>query len=66
MANTVLIIDDEVLIRESLCGILDDEGFVTLAASSAEEGLQILEENHVSLVLLDIWMPGLDGLDALK
>lgn len=66
MASTVLIIDDEAAIRESLAGILEDEGFAPLSAASAEEGLQVLEEKDVSVVLLDIWMPGMDGLEALK
>ena len=66
MASTVLIIDDEAAIRESLAGILEDEGFAPLSAASAEEGLQVLEEKDVGLVLLDIWMPGMDGLEALK
>jgi two-component system, NtrC family, nitrogen regulation response regulator NtrX len=66
MANTILIIDDEAAIREALSGILADEGFPSLTAPSAEEGLQVLEEKDVSLILLDIWMPGMDGLEALR
>lgn len=65
MADTILIIDDEKAIRNSLSGILTDEGFKPLTASSAEEGLDILEQKNVDLVLLDIWMPGMDGLEAL-
>lgn len=65
-ASTILIVDDEAAIRASLSGILEDEGFVPMAAASAEEGLQLLEEKAVNLVLLDIWMPGMDGLEALK
>ncbi|ADW17137.1 two component, sigma54 specific, transcriptional regulator, Fis family [Desulfobulbus propionicus DSM 2032] len=66
MPDTILIIDDEAAIRESLAGILVDEGFVPLTAASAEEGLQVLDEKNISLILLDIWMPGMDGLEALR
>lgn len=66
MAIHILIIDDEQPIRESLSGILADEGFAPLSAGSAEEGLQLLAEEEVDLVLLDIWMPGMDGLEALQ
>jgi two-component system nitrogen regulation response regulator NtrX len=66
MPDTILIIDDEAAIREAISGILADEGFIPLAAASAEEGLQLLDEKDISLALLDIWMPGMDGLEALK
>ncbi len=66
MAKQILIIDDEVSIQESLSGILEDEGFLALRASSAEQGLDILEQGQVDLVLLDIWLgEGMDGLSAL-
>lgn len=66
MPNTILIIDDEAAIREALSGILADEGFIPLTAASAEEGLQLLDEKDINLILLDIWMPGMDGIEALK
>jgi len=63
---TLLIIDDEESIRDSLSGIIADEGFIPLTASSAEKGLSTLDRMNVDLVLLDIWMPGMDGLNALE
>ncbi len=66
MSDTILIIDDEASIQESLSGILLDEGFTPLNASSAEDGLLILEEREIDLILLDIWMSGMDGLEALR
>jgi len=66
MSSTILIIDDEEPIRDSLSGILVDEGFHPLTAATAEEGLTLLEQHEVNLVLLDIWMPGMDGMEALK
>ena len=66
MPDTILIIDDEAAIRETLSGILGDEGFAPLTAGSAEEGLQLLDEKDVDLVLLDIWLPGMDGMEGLR
>jgi two-component system nitrogen regulation response regulator NtrX len=65
MSKRILIIDDEESIRETMAGILSDEGFEPLAVGSAAEGLKTLEEEKVHLVLLDIWMPGMDGMEAL-
>ncbi len=66
MAEKILIVDDEESIRESLAGIFGDEGVATVAVESAEEIFSVLEDERVSLVLLDIWMPGMDGMEALK
>ncbi len=66
MFPTILIVDDEATILQSLSGILSDEGFETLTASNGYEGLKIIEEESPDLVLLDIWMPGMDGIETLK
>ncbi|ADH85050.1 sigma-54-dependent transcriptional regulator [Desulfurivibrio alkaliphilus] len=61
----ILVVDDEAGIRESMAGILADEGFVALTAENGEQGLELLENEPVDLVLLDIWMPGVDGMEIL-
>ena len=65
MAEKILIIDDEEMIRETVAGILEDEGFEPLMVESGEAGLALLAQQSVDLVLLDIWMPGLDGMEVL-
>lgn len=62
----VLVVDDEEGIRESLSGILEDEGCDVLTSSSGEEALRIIKEQNPDLVLLDIWLPGIDGIQTLK
>jgi two-component system nitrogen regulation response regulator NtrX len=64
--HNVLIIDDESGIRESLKGILEDEGYAAAGAESGESGLEVLRKKPVDVVLLDIWLPGMDGLDVLE
>jgi len=64
--HTVLIVDDESEIRSSLQGVLEDEGYKTLPAESAEDALTVLNRKPVDVVLLDIWLPGIDGLEALE
>ena len=66
MSKKILVIDDETSILESLAGILSDEGFIPVCVDSAEEGLKRLQSEMLDLVLLDIWMPGMDGIEALK
>jgi len=64
--KSILIVDDEVSIRQSLEGILEDEGFQTAFAGTGETALKMIQEEDPDLVLLDIWMPGIDGLETLK
>src|ERR1700675_3835202 len=66
MSNSILIVDDEQGIREALSSILADEGYESVAVSSGEECLSLLEERSVDLVLLDVWLDGIDGLDTLE
>jgi two-component system nitrogen regulation response regulator NtrX len=61
----VLVVDDEQDIRFSLRGILEDEGCEVLEAESGEAALEILETATPDLVLLDIWLTGMDGLEVL-
>ncbi len=65
MAKKILIIDDEETIRQSVAGILSDEGFEPLSVASAQEAFALLEAEAVHVVLLDIWMPEMDGMEAL-
>ncbi len=63
--NHVLIVDDEAEIRESLESILAEEGYLVTSAGTAGEALTLLRDAAYDVVLLDIWLPDRDGLDAL-
>src|ERR1700758_1445121 len=62
---SILIVDDEAGIRDSLAGILSDEGYSTSTVESGEACLETLRKSPCDVVLLDIWLPGMDGLDTL-
>ncbi len=62
----ILVVDDEPEILRSLKGMLEDEGFSVLTASSAEEAIKSLKENQVNLAVLDVYLPGMTGLEFLK
>jgi two-component system nitrogen regulation response regulator NtrX len=66
MARTILVVDDEASILQSLRGILSDEGYEVIEAKSGGEALEKIEEWIPDLVLLDIWMPGMDGIETLE
>ena len=66
MSKTILVVDDEKDIRFSLTGILEDEGYQVETAASGAEALDNVRQNLPDLVLLDIWMPGMDGLETLE
>jgi two-component system nitrogen regulation response regulator NtrX len=61
----ILIVDDEAGIRESLGSILRDEHYTVDAVESAEAGLQRIAAGGFDVVLLDVWLPGIDGMEAL-
>ena len=66
MKNTrVLIVDDEPGIRESLTGVLEDEGCKCTAVESGEACMEALATGNYDVVLLDVWLPGMDGLETL-
>ncbi len=61
----ILVIDDEKSIRESLRGVLEDEGFEVKEADSGESALQLIKKERFDAILLDVWLPGIDGIDVL-
>jgi two-component system nitrogen regulation response regulator NtrX len=64
--ESILIVDDEKAIQTSLGGVLEDEGYRVTTVGSAAEAIAKVGEEAPDLILLDIWMPGMDGLDALR
>ena len=64
--SKVLIIDDEKQILDSLSAILKDDGFEVFTAKDGREGLNLFDTVKPEIVLLDVWMPELDGLQILK
>jgi len=67
LKNTrVLVVDDEPGIRESLSGVLEDEGLTVRAVESGEQCLEELARHNYDVILLDIWMAGMDGLETLS
>jgi two-component system nitrogen regulation response regulator NtrX len=65
-AERILVVDDEPGVRSALCAILRDEGFDVHALDSGEAALEALERESYDAVLLDVWLPGLDGLETLQ
>src|SRR3712207_8605767 len=66
MTDSILIVDDERGIRETLRGVLEDEGFAADAVGSGEDALRAVERRPYGCVLLDVWLPGIDGLETLR
>lgn len=66
MSKSILLVDDDTLMRRSLALILEQAGYRTSTAANAEDALSSARRNPPDLVLLDIGLPGMDGLDALR
>ena len=62
LTPTILIVDDEPGVRTALGGVLRDEGYTVEAVASGEECLERVTRRSVDLILLDVWLPGMDGL----
>jgi two-component system nitrogen regulation response regulator NtrX len=66
LKQTILIVDDEPGVRSSLSGVLRDEGYTVEAVASGEACLDRLARGSVDLIVLDVWLPGMDGLATLS
>lgn len=66
MADHLLLVEDEKLLRRSLAFNLEQAGYTVTTASNAEDALEIVRRDPPDLVLLDIGLPGMDGLEALR
>src|SRR5487761_1476950 len=66
MPASILIVDDETGIRQSLSALLCDEGYAVSAVSSGEECIEAVARRAFDLILLDVWLPGIDGLATLE
>src|SRR3954466_9954311 len=66
MSRSILVVDDEASIRQSLTGALKDEGYRVSVSASGKEALGAIRAERPDVVVLDIWMPEMDGLETLK
>src|SRR6266576_1738956 len=64
--DSILIVDDEPGIRDTLRGVMEDEGFSADAVATGEECLEAVERRAYGCILLDVWLPGIDGLETLR
>ena len=63
--RTILVVDDDAKVRDSIRVVLADEGFRAVTARSGEEALASIRNELPGLVLLDVWMPEMDGIEVL-
>jgi DNA-binding response OmpR family regulator len=66
MSTQILLVDDDELIRRSLAFTLEQNGYQTVSAASAEDALSLVKRDPPKLILLDIGLPGMDGLQAMR
>lgn len=66
MAKHILVVDDDALLRRSLSLQLEQAGYRASTAASAEDALALIQRDQPDLILLDVGLPGMDGLDALR
>ncbi|MBT9140065.1 MAG: Sporulation initiation phosphotransferase F [Dehalococcoidia bacterium] len=65
MHRKIMVVDDRFGIRKLLCEVLQDDGYQVLTAAGGKEALELLKEHPVDLILLDMKMSGMDGLETL-
>src|SRR5512137_903292 len=63
---TILLVDDEEAIVKSLSGSLEDEGYALVTAQDGTRAMEIIKTQPIDIIFLDIWLPGMDGLETLK
>jgi len=66
MEKKILIVDDEERVVQSVKGVLEDEGFRVAIAKSGEEAIETFQRESPDVTLLDIWLPGMDGIEVLR
>jgi DNA-binding response OmpR family regulator len=64
--KTILIVEDEKNLRDAIVDVLDRKGFAALNAKNGKEGVELALSKHPDLILLDLIMPEMDGMTALK
>src|SRR4029450_7352099 len=66
MSDSILIVDDDRGIRDTLRAVMEDDGFVAEAVATGEDCLKAVERRAYGCVLLDVWLPGINGLETLR
>ncbi len=64
--SNILVIDDDDLLRQSFCKLLREEGFSVTGAASGEAGIEVLGKEPLDLVILDMRLPGISGMETFQ